>query len=154
SGGYICGSRSLIDLLINRARSFIFSTAANPAASAAAAAGIRVAQSPAGDERRCQLWDRVGQVRKGLPAISINLGWGLLPRSDAGPPDGSVTSGSHEQPVPGSASAILPLIVGEESKAMELAARLRERHFLVPAIRYPTVGRGQARLRLTMTAEH
>jgi 8-amino-7-oxononanoate synthase len=37
---------------------------------------------------------------------------------------------------------------------MELAARLRERHFLVPAIRYPTVGRGQARLRLTMTAEH
>jgi 7-keto-8-aminopelargonate synthetase-like enzyme len=51
-------------------------------------------------------------------------------------------------------SAILPLIVGDEAKAVELAASLRERGIFVPAIRYPTVARGKARFRLTVTAAH
>jgi 7-keto-8-aminopelargonate synthetase-like enzyme len=51
-------------------------------------------------------------------------------------------------------SAIIPLMVGDESKAVELAAALREQGLLVPAIRYPTVARGAARLRLTVTAAH
>ena len=59
SGGYICGSRALVDYLINRARTFIFSTAPVPAAAAAATAGVRFVQSSAGEERRSMLWQRV-----------------------------------------------------------------------------------------------
>src|SRR6185437_6092885 len=58
SGGYICGSRTLIDYLINRARSFMFSTAPVPAASAAAAEGVRFVQSKAGEARKNLLWER------------------------------------------------------------------------------------------------
>src|SRR6185436_1406131 len=62
SGGYICGSRTLVDFLINRARSFIFSTAAVPAAAAAAMAGIEFLKTPAGEQRRTQLWQRVDEI--------------------------------------------------------------------------------------------
>ena len=62
SGGYVCGSRTLIDFLVNRARSFIFSTAAVPAAAAAAMAGIEFLKTPAGEQRRTQLWQRVDQI--------------------------------------------------------------------------------------------
>src|ERR1035441_8823770 len=66
SGGYICGSRVLIDYLINHARTFIFSTAPVPAAAAAATAGIRFVQSSAGEERRSKLWQLVSQVSSAL----------------------------------------------------------------------------------------
>ncbi len=62
AGGYICGSRALIHLLVNRARSFIFSTAPVPAAAAAATAGIRFVQSAAGEQRRQQLWKNIAEV--------------------------------------------------------------------------------------------
>ena len=123
SGGYICGSRALIDYLVNRARSFIFSTAPVPAAAAAATAGIRFVQSSAGEERRNALWQRVGEL------------------SAASPPSA----------MPG---AIIPLMLGDEARAVAAAAALRERGIFIPAIRYPTVARGQARLRLTLTASH
>jgi 8-amino-7-oxononanoate synthase len=55
---------------------------------------------------------------------------------------------------PKSSSAIIPLVVGDESKAVELAARLRKENIFIPAIRYPTVARGEARLRITLTAAH
>ncbi len=128
AGGYICGSRALVDYLINRARTFIFSTAPVPAAAAAAAAGIRFVQSPAGEERRNQLWQRVA---------------GLT--SNPGP------QVSQPAPLP---SAIISLMIGEEAKAVEAAAALRARGLFVPAIRYPTVARGKARLRVTVTAAH
>ncbi|HUR44978.1 MAG TPA: 8-amino-7-oxononanoate synthase [Candidatus Saccharimonadales bacterium] len=128
AGGYICGSRPLIDFLINRARSFIFSTAPSPASSAAARAALEIVQSPAGELRRNLLWARVDDVKNGL------------------------TGGACKLPVV--RSAILPLGVGEEKKAMNLAALLRERGIFIPAIRYPTVARGEARLRLTVTATH
>jgi len=51
-------------------------------------------------------------------------------------------------------SAIIPLLIGEEAKALAQAAALREKNIFLPAIRYPTVARGQARLRLTVTASH
>ena len=127
SGGYICGSRSLIDLLVNRARSFIFSTAPVPAAAAAAKAGIELVQSSEGEERRVRLWSIIDAVKNAL-------------------------TGTWKLPV--IQSAIIPLIVGEESKAVEIATRLRERGIFIPAIRYPTVARGEARLRLTLTAAH
>ena len=128
AGGFICGSRALIDVLINRARSFIFSTAPPPAQSAAATAAIKLVQSQEGEDRRSQLWARVDQAKNGLV-------------------------GSPWNP-PVLKSAIIPLIVGEETRAVRTAAVLRDAGLLIPAIRYPTVARGEARLRLTITAAH
>ena len=128
SGGYICGPRRLIDLLVNRARSFIFSTAPVPAAAAAAAAAIRIVQSAEGEVRRARLWQRVDQTKNAV----INAGWALPPVK----------------------SPIIPLMVGDETKAVELATSLRDQDLFIPAIRYPTVARGEARLRLTVTAAH
>ncbi len=128
AGGYVCGSRPLIDLLIHRARSFLFSTAPVPAAVAAATAAVRLVQSAEGEVRRTRLWQRVDEVKNSV----IQKGWSL----------------------PAAQSAILPLIVGGEEQAMTLASALRERGVFIPAIRYPTVARGAARLRLTVTAAH
>ncbi len=74
SGGYICGSRALVDYLVNRARTFIFSTAPVPAAAAAATAGIRFVQSNAGEERRQTLWQRVSTLSSALapPLSTLN----------------------------------------------------------------------------------
>ena len=128
SGGYICGARPLIDLLINRARSFIFSTAPAPAAAAAATAAVQWVASQAGDARRRRLWANVDQIKNGLIAARL--------------------------PLPLVRSAILPLRVGDERRAVEQSAALRTRGIFIPAIRYPTVARGEARLRLTATAAH
>jgi 7-keto-8-aminopelargonate synthetase-like enzyme len=125
SGGYICGSRTLIDFLVNRARSFIFSTAPVPAAAAAAAAAIQFVQSKAGEERNILLWQRVRQL------------------------DSKLKNKNSKLP-----SAIIPILVGDESKAVDVAAKLREQNIFVPAIRYPAVARGKARLRVTLTASH
>jgi len=128
AGGYICGSRRLIELLINRARTFIFSTAPTPAAAAAATAGIGVVQSEDGEQRRNLLWARVDQAKNGL------------------------VGGRWQIPVV--QSAIIPLMVGEESEALSTASKLLERGIYIPAIRFPSVARGQARLRLTLSAAH
>ena len=127
-GGYVCGSRALVDLLVNRARSFIFSTAPVPAAAAAARAGLELIQSSEGEERRVRTWALLDQLKNAL----IENGWPLAPVQ----------------------SAIVPLHVGAEAEAVALAARLRENGVFVPPIRYPTVARGAARLRLTVTAAH
>jgi 8-amino-7-oxononanoate synthase len=125
SGGYICGSRALVDLLVNRARSFVFSTAPVPAAAAAAAAAIQFAQSAEGESRRRLLLSRVAEFQ-------------------------SQTANRKSQ-IQG---AIIPILLGDESKAVEAAAKLQEQNIFVPAIRYPTVARGKARLRVTLTASH
>lgn len=125
SGGYICGSQTLVDFIINRARSFIFSTAPIPAAAAAARAGIQLVQSREGAERADQLWARVTEFQSII--------------------------GQRPAAIP---SAILPLIIGDESAAVTAATQLREQDLFVPAIRYPTVARGAARLRVTLTAAH
>jgi 8-amino-7-oxononanoate synthase len=123
AGGYITGSRALIDLLFNRARSFIFSTAPVPAAAAAATAGVRFVQTPAGEQRCRDLWARVAE-------------WAVARGGEASP------------------SPIRPLILGEEKAAVEAAIALDRQGFFVPAVRYPTVARGAARLRVTLTASH
>lgn len=124
AGGYICGSRQLVDLLVNRARSFIFSTAPVPAAAAAAAAAVEMVASESGAARCRQLWDRVHQLQS-------TLGWGVdLP------------------------SPIVPLILGSETAAVSASGDLLARGLFVPAIRYPTVARGAARLRVSLSAAH
>ena len=132
SGGYICGSRSLADYLINRARTFIFSTAPVPAAAAAATAGVRFVQSNAGEQRRQTLWQRVSDLSSRLtPHLSTV---------------------NHQLST--ARSAIIPIMIGDEAKAVAAASVLREQGIFIPAIRYPTVARGQARLRLTLSAAH
>ena len=128
AGGFICGSRRLTELLVNKARSFIFSTAPSPAVSAAARAGVELIQSAEGEKLRQQLWQRVGELRRGVGS----LGW----------------------ETPAEPSAILPLIVGGEAKAVATMERLSEAGFFIPAIRYPTVPRNEARLRVTLSASH
>jgi 8-amino-7-oxononanoate synthase len=130
SGGYICGSRTLIDWLINRARSFIYSTAPPPATAAAALAAVDFLASPSGEERRLLLWERIKLMQQ------------LVPRAGAKGED--VTA----------RSAIFPWIMGNEKAALDLAAVLQSEGFLVPAVRYPTVAKGAARLRITVTATH
>jgi len=131
AGGFICGSRALIDCLVNRARSFVFSTAPVPAAAAAASAGVKFVQSEAGRERCACLWERVSQfAAAGARPAAGPLDPGALP------------------------SAIIPIIIGAEAEAVAAAAALLEQGILLPAIRFPTVARGRARLRVTLTAAH
>jgi 8-amino-7-oxononanoate synthase len=123
SGGYIAGSRPLIDFLINRARSFIFSTAPSPAIAAASRASLRIVQSPEGDALRKRLQENL-----------------------------SLLAGAMKAKLP--PSAIMPLILGGEERALSEGARLQEAGFFVAAIRYPTVPRKTARLRITLSAAH
>ena len=127
AGGFICGSRSLISFLINRARTFMFSTAPVPAAVAAAKKGFELIESVDGQALRQRLWGRVDEVQKGLCGI-----------------------GSKPEPH----GAIIPIMVGAEERAVEVANTLRNAGVLIPAIRYPTVARGKARLRMTVSASH
>jgi 8-amino-7-oxononanoate synthase len=127
SGGYIAGSAALRDHLINHARSFIFSTAPVPAAPAAALAAVRLIQTDEGSRRVAQLYSHLRQLRESLP---------LAPEARA------------------AGSAILPVLAGAEGVALEWSSRLRDAGLLVPAIRYPTVARGAARLRITVSADH
>jgi 8-amino-7-oxononanoate synthase len=125
SGGYICGSRNLIDYLVNRARTFIFSTAPVPAAVAAAAAGIQLVRSREGEALQSTLWQRVSELKSKLKMQTSK-----------------------------NTAAIIPLLIGNEAKALEVAADLLEKSIFIPAVRYPTVARGKARLRLTLSAAH
>ena len=118
SGGYVCASRATIDLLVNRARSFIYSTAPSPALAATIRDGLDLVCGTRGDELR------------------------------------AVLAAHRDQFQPDAPSAIVPLILGENEAALAASAALQERGFLVPAIRYPTVPRGSARLRVTLSAAH
>ncbi len=118
SGGYLCGSRAMADLLINRARSFIYSTAPGPALAATVRDALDLVCGPRGDILREDL------------------------------------SANRETFSPGTPSAIIPVIIGENEAALSASARLQERGFLVPAIRFPTVPKGSARLRITLSAAH
>jgi 8-amino-7-oxononanoate synthase len=170
AGGFICGSRALIDLLINCARSFIFSTAPVPASAAAAKAGIELIQSDEGQERCARLWERVKQGRAVLQPVFEHVS-AREQTGNAGPPSDVTTSSltsveaagrtvdryalaSQEDTLKTCPTPILPLVVGDESDAVDAANALCERGFHIPAIRYPTVARGKARLRMTITADH
>jgi 7-keto-8-aminopelargonate synthetase-like enzyme len=128
SGGYICGSRALIDLLINRSRSFIYSTATPPSMAAAATAAIQFLMSPAGDRRRQMLRTNLAHFAGCMPHLF--------------PGDRKVQS------------AIFPIIIGAEERAVQAARNLADKGYFVPSIRFPTVARDSARLRVTISARH
>lgn len=130
SGGYVCGSRASMDVILNRARSFIYSTAPPPAIAAAAHDVItRIFPGAMGERRRRQLWDNVRIFTAAMESAGSPL---------------------PQEPT----SAIIPVILGESERALKASAELERAGFLVPAIRFPTVPAGQARLRVTLSSNH
>ena len=126
AGGFVAGSRELIDWLLNRARPYVFSTAHPPAVAAAACAAINlVAREP---ERRHSLLARAAQLRAALAAQGWNVGQ--------------------------STSQIVPVIVGSPERALSLAAELRKQGLFVPAIRPPSVPADTSRLRVSLCYGH
>jgi 8-amino-7-oxononanoate synthase len=128
SGGFICGSDTLVRFLVNRARSFIYSTSSPPALAAAASASLQILQSDLGDQLRMRLWQNIRLLAKRLKA-----------------------EGKYDL---SQESAIVPVLVGMEERSLQLAQVLLEKGFLTPAIRYPTVARGSARIRVALSAGH
>ena len=127
AGGFVVGSQCLIDFLRNRARSLIYSTALPPSVCAAAAAAVDFVMSEDGHQRRDQLWRNVSALKNGLSAVGV-------PNESRSP--------------------IIPIIVVDVCKAVECSRQLQERGIFVAAIRFPTVPKGKARLRVTVTAAH
>lgn len=118
AGGYLATSAVWRDLLVNRARSFIYSTAPPPALARAAATALALIGSAEGDALRQQLRARIDLLAPGHP------------------------------------SPVVPVVLGENETTLAASARLEARGHLVPAIRYPTVPRGTARLRISLSASH
>ena len=128
SGGYLAASRQVIDLLVNRARSFIYSTAPPVHLAHAISVGMDILRSEKGVALRRTLHDGANSIKDILRSIGIEP--------------------------PKTPAAIVPVILGEEERAMSASAQLREAGLLIPCIRYPTVARGSARLRVTASALH
>ncbi|HQO28735.1 MAG TPA: 8-amino-7-oxononanoate synthase [Accumulibacter sp.] len=126
AGAFVAGDATVIEWLTQRARAYIFTTAGSPMVACALSASLRLIAD--GEARRQHLWQLIAQLRDGL----ADSGWRLLP----------------------SPTAIQPLIVGDNQRALQLAAALYERGLWVPAIRPPTVPAGTARLRISLTAAH
>ena len=125
-GGFVAGKQQLIDFLRNKARSFIFTTAMAPAVAAAACNNLRYID--AHPERVQNLRDNVKFFCDALQSEGVNVE--LSP------------------------SAIVPIVIGDEARALEISAALQDAGILIPAIRYPTVAKGQARLRASLMASH
>lgn len=124
-GGFVCGSRSLIEYLVNKARSFIFSTALSPVSMAADLEGLRlIMEQP---ERVQKLQENIRFCCAALNARGIDAA---------------------------SETAIIPIIIGGEARAMRVMELLKERGYYISAIRYPTVAKGSARLRLALMSSH
>ena len=125
-GGYVCGSRALIEFLYHRARPFLFSTSHPPAVAAACMAAFDVLEEE--PERIQKLWDNTRYFKQGLRAAGFNTGVSETP--------------------------ITPVIVGEARTAHALSAALFENGVLATGIGFPTVPEGRARVRTIVTATH
>jgi 8-amino-7-oxononanoate synthase len=127
-GAFIAAHEDVIELMIQRARPYIYTTAAAPALAHALLASVDIIEGDEGKQRRAGLRARIAQLDAGL----------RLER--------------WQRPV--STTAIQPIIIGANDEAMAVAARLHEQGLWVPAIRPPTVAVGTARLRVTLSAAH
>jgi len=126
SGAFVAAHDSVIEWLLQRARTYVFTTGSSPLIACALSASLELIA--AGDARRAQLRQLATQLRDGLAATR----WRLLP----------------------SPTAIQPVIIGDNFEALRVAAALFERGLWVPAIRPPTVAKGTARLRVSLSAAH
>ena len=125
-GGFVAGKQQLIDFLRNKSRSFIFTTAMAPAVAAAACNNLKFIDDH--PERVQQLQENVKFFCECLRREGISV-----PQTD---------------------SAIVPIVIGDEAAALHASSELQQRGLLIPAIRYPTVAKGQARLRASLMATH
>jgi glycine C-acetyltransferase len=125
-GGYVCGSRDLIEFLYHRARPFLFSTSHPPAVAASCIAAFAVLEKE--PERIQALWDNTKYFKAGLTAAGFDTGMSETP--------------------------ITPVIVGDAKKAHELSRSLFEEGVLATGIGFPTVPKGKARVRTIVTATH
>ena len=126
AGAFVAGSEPLIETVIQKARSYIYTTALPPALAAATLASLDVLTHDGG--RREKLWQRIQQFRNGAEQIGV--------------------------PLTGSTTAIQPILVGDSHQAMRLSSALLADNIWVSAIRPPTVPLGSARLRITLSALH
>ncbi|MGB2725142.1 MAG: 8-amino-7-oxononanoate synthase, partial [Nitrospira sp.] len=126
SGGYLAGSAEFVAYLVNTCRAFTYTTAPTPAAAAAATAALRVIRRE--PERRARLWRNRHRLAQGLSGLGFRLA--------------------------ASESPILPVIVGDPDRAMNLAHTLLSLGVYAPAIRPPTVPASTSRIRFTITADH
>ncbi len=126
SGGFVVGSQPLIEWIANRARTYVYSTAAPEALAAVGLAGLKIIQTE--PERRVELLKRAGELRRRLTGQGWNTG--------------------------DSASQIIPVMVGEPEATMQLTAHLRARGLLVPGIRPPSVPQGESLLRISLSYLH
>lgn len=124
-GGYVAGNEILIDYLRNTARGFIFSTSLSPVTVAANIAGLEIIESEP------ELVERLQHNSKFFCEALIAKGVDV-----------------HSE------TAIIPIIVGDEKRALEISSELMENGFFISAIRYPTVAKGSARLRVALMASH
>lgn len=126
SGAFVAAEQVVIETLVNRAHSYVYTTASPPALAVALLESLRLIEQ--GDDLRVHLQRLIGQLRAGLRGLP----WQLMP----------------------SDTAIQPLLVGDSKQALTLSEGLRERGIWVAAIRPPTVPQATARLRITLSAAH
>jgi len=126
AGAFVSGPAALVELLVQTARTYLFNTALPPAVAATALAAIRISRDESGHRHR--LFANIARFRQ----LASTAG---LPLGDVSGP-------------------IQPVFIGDESRATAAELALRQRGFFVRAMRYPTVAKGQARLRITLTACH
>ncbi len=127
-GGYVCGSRELIDFLYLRARPFLFSTSHTPATAAACMAAFSLLDSPAGEKLVKKLWANTKVFKRELKKRGFQF--------------------------KGSETPIVPIHVGDAAKAFEFSKKLFDAGVFAPAVGYPTVAEGKARLRAIVSAGH
>jgi 8-amino-7-oxononanoate synthase len=130
-GGYVCGSRDLIDYLYHRARPFLFSTSHPPSVAATCIAAFDLLEKE--PERILRLWTNTRYFQGELKRAGFNIG--------------GVNTPATETP-------ITPIIVGEGRKAMEFSRALFDNGVMATGIAFPTVPEGKARIRLILTSEH
>jgi 8-amino-7-oxononanoate synthase len=126
AGAFVAGNETLIETLIQNARTYIYTTATPPLLAHTLLTSLQIIEQE--EWRRERLRELIRQLRQGLGGSS----WRLLP----------------------SATPIQPLLVGGNEEALALSVRLAEAGLLVPAIRPPTVPQGTARLRISLSADH
>ena len=127
-GGYVCGSRDLIEWLYHRGRPFLFSTSHPPSVAASCQAAFGLLDSPEGEKLIKKLWANTKFFKRRLKELGFS-------------------TGASETP-------ITPIHVGEAAKAFEFSRRLFDAGLYAPAVGYPTVPEGKARLRAIVTATH
>jgi glycine C-acetyltransferase len=127
-GGYVCGSRDLIDFLYLRARPFLFSTSHPPATVAACQAAFTLLDSPEGEKLVKKLWANTKMFKRELKKRGFQF--------------------------KASETPIIPIHVGDAAKAFEFSKKVFEAGVFAPAVGYPTVAEGKARLRAIVSAAH